>query len=104
MTTKRELQGSFGSLLDTLQNRMDPFFPPNLLSRWLGAIGRAAAIARNSAGWNALPDQDRRYSALVGQLDDATRALVMADYTKIPSLEAALGQVEAALAALDAIV
>lgn len=103
MADKRQVQGSFGSLLDTLQNRLDPFFPPNLLGRWLGAIGRAASIGRNTQAWMALPDQDARYAGLITEIDGATRALVMADYTNEPSLNEALDEVEQALAALEAI-
>lgn len=103
MADKRRLRGSFGSLLDTLQNRLDPFFPPNVLGRWLGAIARAAGIGRDTAGWLALPDQDPRYRAIVEELDEATRAIVMADETSEPSLLAALDEADEALAKLAAI-
>lgn len=103
MTTKTELQGAFGSLLDTLQNRFDPFQPADVVGRWTGIIARAAEIAR-APGWNQLPDEDPAYDNVVMELNAATSALAAADFSDSGSVHAALDLIEASLATLAGLV
>jgi hypothetical protein len=103
MTSKAELQGAFGSLLDTLQNRLDPFQTEDVVSRWTGIIARAAEVAR-SRGWNGLPDEDGAYDRHVAALNGASAALAGADYSDGASVHAALDLAEGALDALAALV
>lgn len=104
MAAKSELLGSFGSLLDTLRTRFDPFQPDDINSRWLGLTGRAAAIARDNGRWMALAEESQSYDQVIRRLDAATRSLVTADYTTPASVHAALDAVETALDALAGLV
>lgn len=103
MMTKTDLQGAFGSLLDTLQNRLDPFQPEDVVGRWTGIIAKAGAIGR-AGGWNALPDQRPDYDQVVAALNTATSALASADYADSDSVHAALDLVDGALGALGGLV
>lgn len=101
MATKGDLLGSFGSLLDTLRQRLDPFQPGNVFREWLGMMNRAAGLARDALRWQRLADQSPDYDAVIAALDDATRALVIADFGSAGSVLAALAKVDAALDLLE---
>lgn len=91
MATKQKLIGSFGSLSDSLAFRFNPASPPDVSSRWLGAMARTAAIAHRSADWTALPNESSDYDGIIAQLDDATHAIVSAstDAERLDALEQA---------------
>lgn len=97
-----DLDGSFKSLSDTLQNRLSPYFSARVSEQWLGALGHASAIARDTAAWNALPADLSDADAVTEQLDRAARLLASAAAGTDDAILAALNQVEAALGALDA--
>ena len=101
MADKTKLQGSFGSLLDTLNNRFDPLQPEEIVGRWTGMMARCAACARDTHGWDGLPASSDRYDPLIHLLDEATRALVLADYDDSNSVSNALDQTSAALDQLE---
>lgn len=98
-----DLDGSFKSLTDTLQNRLSWPFSEAVMKRWLGAMGHAAAIARDASAWSALSDNDARYDELVSDLDSATRALASASSQEDERLIRALAQTEQALDSLDSL-
>lgn len=101
MTTKRDLLGSFGSLLDTLRQRFDPLQPADVNQQWLGVMNRAASLARDAGRWELLDDESPAYDAVVVALDDATRALVTANFNDPESVLSAIAKVDVALDALD---
>jgi len=101
MTSKQQLRGSFGSLSDTLSFRFDPSFSQELAGRWLGVLLHAAAIGRQTARWNALPDRSDSFDPVIAALDDATRRLVLAS-SDAERLDA-LARADAALDSLDAL-
>lgn len=101
MATKSDLLGSFGSLLDTLGRRLDPFQPMDVFDAWQGTMQRAAGLARDAVRWQELDAPSADYAAVMTALDDATRALVMADSRDPESVLAALGKVDAALDDVD---
>lgn len=101
MATKDDLLGSFGSLLDTLRQRLDPFQPGNVFREWLGMMNRAAGIARDAVRWQRLDSDSPAFDPVVTALDEATRALVIADFGDAASVLAALSRVDAALDALE---
>jgi hypothetical protein len=103
MASKIKLQGSFGSLIDTLTVRLDPFIPEDLFKRWLAALARCASIARNTGAWDRLPAEDDRYDAVIQKLDRATRAVVNADLDDPQSISNALDAVDDALDDLEAL-
>lgn len=103
MASKTKLQGSFGSLIDTLTVRLNPFLPEDLFKRWLGALARCASIARNTGAWNRLPAEDIRYDSVIQKLDRATRAVVNADLDDPPSVSGALDAVDDAIDDLEAL-
>ena len=96
MASKDKLQGSFGSLSDTLSVRFDPSFPPNVSSRWLAVMAHAAAVAHRSGDWIALPPDSAAYDPVIAGLDDATHMLVVATTS-----QARLSALDAGDAALD---
>ena len=97
MASKEDLQGSFGSLIDTLRSRFDPFQPEDIVAEWTGLMARAAALARKVAAWNALPDRSPQYDGALRALDEATRALVVADFSLPETVRSALRKVDRAL-------
>ncbi|QXQ06229.1 hypothetical protein KX816_18960 [Sphingosinicellaceae bacterium] len=103
MATKANLVGSFGSLLDTLQHRLDPLATDSVFQAWMSALTTAAGLARATARWNQLPDEDGRYDETVLSLDAATSALVQATLAEAGDIAGALGLVRRTLAMLQAI-
>lgn len=103
MASKTKLQGSFGSLVDTLTVRLDPFIREDLFKRWLGLLARCGSIARNTKAWDRLPAEDDRYDLVVQKLDRATRAIVNADLDDPQSISDALVAVDEALDDLEAL-
>lgn len=92
-----DLQGAFGSLIDTLQNRLDPMRPEPDGSHWLGVIHRVSGIARSTAAWNDLPGDDPAFDDLIVLLDGATRALAVAALRNDGSVSDALSTADLAL-------
>ncbi len=102
MTTVDDLDGSFKSLTDTLHNRLSPFFDEAVSAAWLGAIGHAAAIGRDVAAWQALPeDLGDAGDRVVAAIDTAARHLASASTAGDAPILAALAEVEAALGLVD---
>lgn len=97
MATKSDLLGSFGSLLDTLGRRLDPFQPIDVFDAWQGTMNRAAGLARDAGRWQRLAAESSDYDRVIVALDSATRGLVMADSSAAQSVLAALRQVDSAL-------
>ncbi len=96
-----ELQGSFGSLLDTLRQRLDPSRPADVFARYQATMTGAAAIGRATAAWNAMPEESADYAALVHQTDGATRELVIASTQQSDRLLSALNTVDAAIGGIS---
>jgi hypothetical protein len=94
-----DVDGAFKSLTDTLQNRLSPFFEQQVSEAWLGALGHASAIARETLAWNALPESSPDYFAVAGALDGAARKLASAAVSQ--AIITALREVEASLSRLD---
>ena len=102
MANYNDLSGAFNSLIDTLTNRLSPFFDAVVSGRWLGAMGRTAAIARETARWTALPDPVPGGGLVVSSLDAATRAIaVAAPGDSDTAILAALVQADGALEKLE---
>jgi hypothetical protein len=80
LADKAKLQGSFGSLLDTLNHRFDSLQPEEVVAAWTSAMVRGAACARNVQAWDAP----------IEAIDNATRALVTADYSDAARVRNAL--------------
>ena len=103
MSSKSDVQGALGSLLDTLVRRNDPSFPPKLAEPWLGVSMRASGLSRKTSKWNALPAEDPSYQATTDALVSATIELANAgtNATRLAALttvDAALDRVAAILA------
>jgi hypothetical protein len=103
MADKAKLQGSFGSLLDTLNNRFDPLQPGDIVASWTSTMARCAACARNIAGWDSLAGNSAGYDAPIEAIDDATRALVTTDYGDAAAVRNALQLTANALSELEAV-
>ena len=101
MTTRDDLDGAFGSLTGTLQNGYSPFLPEAVGSPWLGSMASAAAIARNTDAWNALPEAPPDGDGTVGDLDAASRALAASTRRDSAAMLAALDLTDAALVRLS---
>lgn len=99
MTSFTDLSGAFNSLMDTLQNRFTPFLSEDISRRWLGTLALAAAIARDTDAWNALPDDlpDAEADALVAALDAAARAVAASGRSDDATVLAALDMADRAL-------
>lgn len=100
MATKQQLQGSVGSLLDTLANRLDFSQPADVLSRWTAVSARLAAIARNINAWNNLPAESLQFGPAIAAVDAAARALALANYDDAASVRQALDAGESAVTLL----
>lgn len=92
-----ELQGAFGSLIDTLQNRLDTTRPEPEGSHWLGVIQRVAGIARDTAAWDRLPFEDAAFDGVISSLDGAARTLAAAALRGGSAVSDALSGADAAL-------
>jgi hypothetical protein len=103
MGDKATLQGSFGSLLDTLNNRFDPLQPEDIVAQWTSTMARCAACARNVAAWDALASASPAYDPIIAALDGATRGLVTADYGNSAEVKNALQATSDALDQLEGI-
>ncbi|MBJ6123637.1 hypothetical protein [Sphingomonas mollis] len=100
MASFADLDGAFASLLDTLQNRYSPLLPQEANSRWLGAMGTAASIARDQSSWNSLPEDFPDPDQIAAALDTATRRLASSDQRSEAAILEALDRVDQALALL----
>ncbi len=103
MTIFADIDGSFGSLMDTLQNRFSPLYSVAVSTQWLAALGHASAIARETTAWNALPPENPSYTDIVAALDAAARGLASSANANDADILTALSSVEAALAKLDVV-
>ena len=101
MSSFDDLDGAFKSLSDTLQNRLSPYFSEAVSAAWLGELAHAAAIARETAEWNALPVLLPDADGLVAQIDSSARAVASADIADDKAIIAALAKVTQALALLE---
>jgi hypothetical protein len=101
MATREDLDGAFGSLTGTLQNGYSPFLPEAVGSRWLGSMADAAAIARNTDAWNALPEPPPDGDGTVRDLDAASRALAASTRRDDLAMLTALGLTDVALRRLS---
>jgi len=103
MGDKAALQGSFGNLLDMLDDRFDPLQPGDIVAQWTSIMARGAACARNIAAWDALASTSPAYDSVIAALDQATRTLVTADYGNPNEVETALQATSNALNQLEGI-
>ena len=76
MASKLELQGVFGSLVDTLNRRFNPFWPDEVGGAWLAAMGRANAIG-DPGKWNRLPSADPAYDRTITEMNVAAARFVV---------------------------
>lgn len=100
MASRFELQGAFGGLVDTLNQRFNTFWPPHVGAAWLSAMGRA-----NEAGdpplWDRMPGEHPDYEPMIAELNAASAEFVVAtDNGGHSGIVASLRTVEAALTRL----
>lgn len=98
-----ELSGSFGSLSDTLQARLSPYFDVAVSGAWLGVLAEVGSIARDTGAWDALADDVPGVDAVVAAMDAATRAIASLKLFEATTALPALKQCATALGMLDAI-
>lgn len=101
MASKEKLNGSFGSLIDTLTGRFDPLQPDDIVTEWTGLLVRCAACARDTDAWEHLPQQSDAFDPVVHGLDDATHAIVNAHRGNATEIRAALELTSTALGRLE---
>jgi hypothetical protein len=75
MATKLEMEAAFGSLLDTMSRRFDPFFDTGIVARWLAVTALSSNIAEPRL-WSALPSDSPGYAGMVSGLNRVTNKLV----------------------------
>jgi hypothetical protein len=75
MATKLETEAAFGSLLDTMSRRFDPFFESGIVARWLAVTALSSSVAEPSL-WSAMPSDAAGYAAMVSGLNRVTNKLV----------------------------
>jgi len=103
MTTKANLRGSFGRLIDTLSHRFDPLQPQEVVEIWLGLMGHASSVARERTKWRDLPDERADYGPTLKTLDGSAGGLVSAFGEPSAKVISALSQCEGALEKLEGV-
>lgn len=93
MATKLEMAAAFGSLLETMSRRFEPFFEAPVVERWLAVTALSSNVAEPGL-WAASASEAPGYAPMVTALNRVTNRLVAA---------VLLGEAAAIVAALDAI-
>ena len=99
MSNKEKLQSAFTELADSMSAAPSPK-PQPVRGRWTGAAVRLANIGRNTAAWNALPDNPTGATGATTTLKGATGSVGGANYSSAQSVGNALDDVDSAIAAV----